>query len=71
MRTLVSFAKAFKVNVIVMEGPNFKVEVRNGSLTTTNEPALRKALEADLNSNNPKDRNYAAEMIDIINNELS
>jgi hypothetical protein len=54
-----------------MEGPNFKVEVRNGSLTTTNEPALRKALEADLNSDNPKDRAYASEMIDIINNELS
>lgn len=71
MKTLVTFAKAFKVNVIVMEGPGFSVEVRNGNLTTNNESALRAALEKDLNSDNPKDRAYASEMMDIINNELS
>ena len=32
MKTLVAFAKSFNLNVVVMEGPNFKVEVRNGIL---------------------------------------
>ena len=67
MKTLVAFAKTFGINVIVMEGSNFKVEMRNGILTCDNEPALRSALEKDLNSSNPINRECAAEMIDIIN----
>jgi hypothetical protein len=66
MKTLVAFAKTFGVNVVVMEGSDFKVEMRNGILTTNNEPALRSALEKDLNSSNPTDRMYASEMLDII-----
>lgn len=67
MKTLVAFAKSFDLNIVVMEGPNFKVEVRNGILSTDNEPALRAALEKDLNSTNPIDRACANEMIEIIN----
>lgn len=67
MKTLVAFAKSFDLNIVVMEGPNFKVEMRHGILTTDNEPALRAALEKDLNSTNPMDRACASEMIDIIN----
>jgi hypothetical protein len=36
-----------------------KLEVRNGGLYTTNEPEVRKALEVDLASNNPMDRQMA------------
>ncbi len=36
-----------------------KLEVRNGGLYTTNEPEVRKALEVDLASSNPMDRQMA------------
>ena len=36
-----------------------KLEVKNGGLYTTNEPEVRKALEVDLASNNPMDRQMA------------
>lgn len=36
-----------------------KLEVKNGGLYTTNEPEVRKALEVDLASNNPMDKQMA------------
>ena len=67
MRNLVNFAMTFGLNVTVMEGENFKVEVRNNCLSVNNRKAFESAIKADLNSPSKVDRQYASEMLDIVN----
>lgn len=67
MRNLVNFAMTFGLNVTVMEGENFKVEVRNHHLQVNNKKAFESAIKTDLNSPFEIDRQCASEMLDIIN----
>ena len=67
MKQTIAFSQVFGIDVPLMSGPNFTLTVKNGMLTTNNEPALRTALEKDLNSPIEKDRIMAQEVIEIIN----
>lgn len=67
MRQAIAFSKVFGIDVPVMSGTNFALVAKNGILTTNNEPALRAALEKDLNSPIEKDRIMAQGVIEIIN----
>lgn len=67
MKTLTAFAQTFGLDVRIMEGPDFVLEVRNKQLCTNNEPALMAGLERDLNSPIMEDRMHAREIVDIIN----
>ena len=67
MKTLTAFAQVFGVDVRLMEGPDFVLEVRNKQLCTNNEPALMADLELGLNSPIVEDRVHAREIVDIIN----
>lgn len=70
MKQTITFSQIFGIEVPVMSGPNFALVAKNGVLTTNNEPALRAALELDLNSPIEKDRLMAQEVIEIINENL-
>lgn len=63
----IAFSKTFGIEIPIMSGPNFTLTVKNGILTTNNEPALRATLEKDLNSPSKQDRLMAQEVIEIIN----
>lgn len=67
MKQTIAFSKTFGIEVPIMSGPNFALVAKNGILTTNNEPALRIALEKDLNSPIEKDRIMAKGVVDIIN----
>ena len=67
MRQAIAFSKAFGIEIPIMSGPNFTLTVKNGMLTTNNEPALRTALEKDLNSPIEKDRIMAKGVVATIN----
>ena len=66
MRQTIIFSKTFGIDIPVMTGPNFTLTAKNGILTTNNEPALRAALELDLNSSFERDRIMAQGVIDAI-----
>jgi hypothetical protein len=67
MRQAIAFSKTFGTEIPIMSGPNFTLTVKNGILTTNNEPALRAALEKDLNSPIEKDRIMAKSVVATIN----
>ena len=67
MKQTISFSEVFGIEVPIMSGPNFTLTAKNGVLTTNNEPALRAALELDLNSPIEKDRMMAQGVVDAIN----
>lgn len=67
MKQTIAFSKSFGIDIPVMSGPNFSLVAKNGVLTTNNEPALRAALELDLNSSFERDRVMAQGVIDAIN----
>lgn len=67
MRQAIAFSKTFGIEIPIMSGPNFTLTVKNGMLTTNNEPALRAALEKDLNSPIEKDRIMAKGVVATIN----
>jgi hypothetical protein len=67
MRQAIAFSKTFGIEIPIMSGPNFTLTVKNGILTTNNEPALRAALEKDLNSPIEKDRIMAKGVVATIN----
>ena len=67
MKQTLAFSKSFGIDIPVMSGPNFSLVAKSGVLTTNNEPALRAALELDLNSSFERDRMMAQGVIDAIN----
>ena len=67
MKQTIAFSKSFGIDIPVMSGSNFSLVAKNGVLTTNNEPALRAALELDLNSSFERDRMMAQGVIDAIN----
>lgn len=67
MKQTLAFSKSFGIDIPVMSGPNFSLVAKIGVLTTNNEPALRAALEKDLNSSFERDRMMAQGVLDAIN----
>lgn len=52
--------------VVFQTRSGVRLEVRNGSLYTTNEPAVRAALDEDLQSENPIDVMMAEAVVDMM-----